>query len=99
MVRHIVMWNFKEESTEQDNMQNAQKIKAELEALPSKIEGVISLKVMISTLSSGNRTVVLNSLFTDEEALKNYVVHPEHVRVGGFVRAAFTDRACVDYIE
>ena len=99
MVRHIVMWNFKEEFTEQENIQNAQKIKAELEALPFKIEGVISLKVMITTLKSGNRTVVLNSLFTDEEALKNYVVHPEHVRVGALVRAAFTDRACADYIE
>ena len=99
MVRHIVMWNFKEEFTEEQNIQNAQKIKAELEALPSKIEGVISLKVFVSTLPSGNRAVVLNSLFTDENALKNYVVHPEHVRVGALVRAAFTDRACADYIE
>ena len=99
MVRHIVMWNFKKEFTEQENIKTALKIKAELEALPSKIEGVISLKVFISTLSSGNRAVVLNSLFTDEEALKKYVVHPEHVRVGGLVRASFTDRACADYIE
>ena len=99
MVRHIVMWNFKEEFTEEQNIQNAQKIKAELEALPLKIEGVISLKVFVSTLPSGNRAVVLNSLFTDEDALKNYVVHPEHARVGALVRAAFTDRACADYIE
>jgi len=93
------MWNFKEEFTEEENIKNARKIKMELEALPSKIEGVVSLKVTVSTLKSGNRTVVLNSLFIDEEALKNYVIHPEHVRVGGFVRAAFTDRACADYIE
>lgn len=99
MVRHIVMWNFKEEFTEEENIKNAQKIKAELEALPSKIEGVITLKVFVSTLPSGNRAVVLNSLFTDEDALKNYVVHPEHVRVGTLVRASFTDRACADYIE
>jgi len=93
------MWNFKEEFTEEENIKNAQKIKTELEALPGKIEGVISLKVMITTLSSGNRAVVLNSLFTDEEAIKNYIIHPEHVRVGTLVRAAFTDRACADYIE
>jgi len=99
MVRHIVMWNFKEEFTEEENIKNAQKIKTELEALTSKIEGVISLKVMISTLPSGNRAVVLNSLFTDEDALKNYIVHPEHVRVGTIVRAALTDRVCADYIE
>ena len=99
MVRHIVMWNFKEEFTKEENIKNAQKIKAELEALPSKIEGIISLKVMISTQSSGNRAVVLNSLFTDENALKNYTIHPEHVRVGTIVRAALTDRAGADYIE
>ena len=99
MVRHIVMWNFKEEFTEEENIQNARKIKAELEALPLKIEGVISLKVAVTTLSSGNRAVVLNSLFKDEEALQKYVVHSEHIRVGSIVRASFTDRACADYIE
>ncbi len=99
MVRHIVMWNFKEEFTEEENIRNAQKIKAELEALPNKIEGIVSLKVTVSTLKSGNRAVVLNSLFINDEALSKYVVHPEHVRVGALVRAAFTDRACADYIE
>jgi len=93
------MWNFKEEFTEEENIKNAQKIKTELEALPDKIEGIISLKVMITTLCSGNRAVVLNSLFTDENALNHYIIHPEHVRVGALVRATLTDRACADFIE
>ena len=41
MVRHIVMWNLKEENKEQ----NALEIKQALEALNGQIEGLIKLEV------------------------------------------------------
>ncbi|MFV0401150.1 MAG: Dabb family protein [Oscillospiraceae bacterium] len=99
MVRHIVMWNFKEGFTPEENAANAKKIKAELEALTATIPGIVSLHVYIDPVGKSNRDIVLNSLFESEEALANYVDHPDHVRAGGFVHAATDNRACIDYVE
>ena len=99
MIRHIVMWNFKEDFTNEENIQIAQKIKKELEALPAKIEGIVSLEVNLSPLKSSDRDLFLNSLFTSEAALANYQTHPEHVRVGTYVKTVLTNRTCIDYEE
>lgn len=99
MVRHIVAWNYKDGFTESENKENAQKVKEQLEALINVIDGVIELKVNINTLSSGNKDIVLNSLFQDEEALNAYQIHPEHKRVGLFVGTVVQNRTCIDYYE
>ena len=99
MVRHIVMWNFKEGLSDEEKEMNARRAKDELEALAGIIPGVVSLRVVTPALESGNRVVVLNSLFASEEALAAYQVHPEHVRVSGYIGTVMTDRACADYFE
>lgn len=97
MVRHIVMWNYKEGLTAEENRRNAQKIKEELEGLVPVIPGVISLRVLTERLPSGGRDLLLDSLFESEEALQSYQVHPEHIRVSGFIGSVTQDRFCVDF--
>ena len=97
MVRHIVAWNYKEEFTEAENKENAVKVKSELEALKGCIDEIIEIKVCINTLPSGNRDIILDSLFESEEALAAYIIHPEHKRVGEFVRSVLHNRACADF--
>jgi len=99
MIRHIVAWNHKEGFTEAENKANAEKIKIELEALTQCIDGIIELKVHINILPSGNRNIVLNSLFQSEEALAAYQIHPEHKKVSSFVGTVVQDRICMDYYE
>ena len=45
MVRHIVMWNYKEHLTDAEKKEAAQKIAENLERLKDQIPGIISLKV------------------------------------------------------
>jgi len=97
MVRHIVLWNYADGFSPEENLQNAQKIKTLLEELPSMIDGIVELKVQINTMPSSNRDIMLDSTFESEEALAAYIIHPEHKRVGEFVRSVTKDRACVDY--
>jgi len=99
MLRHIVAWNYKDGFTEIENKENAEKIKKELEALTEYIDEIVELKVCINTLSTGNKDMILNSLFENEGKLAAYQVHPEHQRVAGFVRSVTQDRACIDYYE
>ena len=97
MVQHIVLWNYADGFSPEENVQNAQKMKSMLEGLPGLIDGIVELKVQISPMPSSNRDIMLDSLFESEEALSAYIVHPEHKRVGKFVRSVTKDRACMDY--
>ncbi len=99
MVRHIVAWNYRDGFSETKNKENAQKVKTQLEALTQCIDGIIEFKVHMYTLPSGNKDIVLNSLFKDEEALAAYQVHPEHKRVSLFVGTVMQNRICIDYYE
>jgi heme-degrading monooxygenase HmoA len=98
MLRHIVMWNYKDGFTEAENKLNAERVKYELESLTSFIDGIVELNVYINELSSSNKDVILNSLFESEEALAAYQVHPEHRRVSAFVGTVLRNRACFDYL-
>jgi Stress responsive A/B Barrel Domain. len=99
MVRHIVMWSFKEGLGEAERLSGAQKIKEDLEALASQFDGAASLKVIISPLKSANRDIMLDSLFVSNEALAEYQVLPEHVRIGKFIGTILENRACMDFLE
>lgn len=99
MVRHIVMWDLKEGFTEDERKINLDRIKSELENLKNLIEGVISLEVIINPLDGSNKEIMLNSVLKDEESLKNYQIHPEHIKAGKFIKEVTCNRACIDYKE
>lgn len=101
MVRHMVFWKYKDEFTEAENKGNGLKIKEALEPLKEEIPGVVSLKVITEPLptGSGDADIILDSVFENEEALKNYQVHPEHVKAGAFIGSVTKDRKCIDYKE
>lgn len=98
MVKHIILWTLKEELSAEEKAQVKAGIKEGLEGLKGKIPGLLEIKVQTEGLSSSNVDVMLDSSFTDEEALKGYAVHPEHVAVAdGKVRPYTASRACLDY--
>lgn len=98
MIKHIVMWKLADEAGGQTKQQNAEKIKVIAEALNDKIEGMNWLEIGIDfSKSEGSFDVALYSEFDSVEALNNYKVHPEHVKLAEFVHSVITDRKVVDY--
>ena len=99
MVHHIVLWNLKEELSEQEKKEAALEIKRRLEAVADTVEGVVSLEVVIGAMESSNKDIALISRFETEEALKAYQVSPAHVEAGGYIRTVTSGRSCFDYEE
>lgn len=97
MVKHVIIWNFKEELTADDRKVAAAKIKEGIEGLLGKIDGLTDIKVYTNPLASSSGDLILDSTFVNEEALKGYQVHPEHVAVATYVRTQVGSRACFDY--
>ena len=94
MVRHVILWKLKE-------MPEAEKaaVKAGLEGLAGQIPGLLEVHVYTEALpSSANADLMLDTTFTDAEALKGYSTHPAHVAVAnGKVRPYTAVRTCLDF--
>lgn len=98
MVKHIILWQLKDELSAEEKAVIKAEIKAGLEALAGKIPGLLEIKVQTEGLASSNADVMLDSTFVDEAALKGYAIHPEHVAVAdGKVRPFTKTRICLDY--
>ena len=100
MVRHIILWNIREEIAGVERVRVKEAMKRELEGLRGKIDGLLELEVVTRPLPSCNADVMLKSVFTDAQALADYIVHPEHKRGARNLSARWCATACVwDYEE
>ncbi len=98
MVKHIILWQLKDEIQGEEKESVKAGIKAGLEGLAGQIPGLIDIKVQTKCLASSNVDVMLDSTFVDENALKTYAGHPAHVKVADNQVRPFTKtRACMDF--
>ena len=98
MVKHIILWNLKDEFSPEEKENIKLGIKEGLEGLQGKIEGLIDIKVNISGVSSSTADLMLDSTFETEEALKLYASHPLHQEVANTKVRPFTkQRSCLDF--
>lgn len=98
MVKHVILWNLKDELSGEEKENVKKEIKEGLEGLKGKVPGIIDIKVYINGLESSNADLMLDSSFESEEALKGYAVHPEHLAVAnGKVRPFTKQRSCLDF--
>lgn len=98
MVKHVILWQLKDELSTEEKESVKAGIKEGLESLKGKIPGLVEIQVNMNGLASSNADVMLDSLFEDEASLKAYAVHPEHVAVAdGKVRPYTKSRVCLDY--
>ncbi len=93
MIKHVVMWRFKEENKAQ-NMAHTKEI---LLALPALIPEIKKMEVYFDTLHGEmSYDLMLETEFESMEALNTYVVHPEHQKVSKFVRSVIETRVSLD---
>lgn len=97
MVRHIVMWSFREEIAKEEREAAAVKIRDGLEGLVGVVPGLLSAKVIIHPISSSTHDLSLVSELESAQALRDYKDNPDHLKVAAFVRSVTCNRACLDY--
>lgn len=99
MIKHIVIWDFKEGFTEEERKKKAHEAKAILEGLKKFINGIVKLEFIIEPLSGSNGDVLLYSEFENTQDLEAYQVHPEHMKASAFIKDNFTNRRCMDFMS
>lgn len=98
MIKHIVMWRFKESAHGNDRATNLRMTKEKLESLRGQIPGLLAIEVGLDFSATPNSAdAVLYSEFTSREALAVYQTHPLHQAIVPFVAEAATERRLVDF--
>lgn len=98
MVKHLVMWNFKEDFPEEKKEAMAQEADARLKALVGQVKGLAFAEMHLNKLHGSNRELLLVSELETPEDLDAYQVHPLHVAVAEeVIKPVACDRVCFDY--
>ena len=98
MIKHIVLWKFKDHAEGADKAANLVKAKALLDACADIAPGTRRFEVAIA--QSGfecTYDLILYCEFDDQAALDAYQNHPQHVALKPFIGAARLERQCMDY--
>ena len=96
MVKHMIIWKFKDDIA--DKASAAAEIKVALEGLVGKIEGLLEMHILTEGFSSSAGDVMMDSSFVDAAALDFYQKHPLHQEIAnGLVRPAMQQRLSFDY--
>ncbi|MCK5676098.1 MAG: Dabb family protein [Verrucomicrobia bacterium] len=94
MIKHIVMWKFKDEATEVDKLE----MKRQLESLKGVVPSLVNIEIGLDvSCKEASMDMVLYSEFQTTEDLTAYAGHPEHLKVVEFVKPLVCERAVVDY--
>ena len=87
MVKHIVLWKLKEELS-----------KEEKDKVKKEIKEIVEIKVNTEGMEGSTVDVLLDTVFENEEALRTYAAHPDHVAVGmAKIKPFMAERICYDY--
>lgn len=81
MVKHVILWQLKDELSAEEKAAVKAGIREGLESLSGKIPGLVDIHVNIDALPSSNADLMLDTTFESAEALKGYSTHPAHVAV------------------
>lgn len=94
MIKHVVMWKFKDEVVEADKLE----MKRQLESLKGVVPTLIDIEIGLDVVGSdASKDMVLYSEFNSLDDLKAYAEHPEHLKVVDFVKPLVYERHVVDY--
>ena len=95
MVKHIIIWKLKPEF---DTPERKAEIKSALEGLVGEIPGLISMNILTEGFESSSGSLMMDSSFESNEALKAYQSHLLHKEIAvNLVRPSVENRLSFDY--
>ena len=97
MVRHVVMWKFKETAEGKNKKENMEWVREHLYALLPIIPEIKRMEIGLDiTGSDMSMDLMLLTEFDSVETMKTYAVHPEHLKVSAYVRKVIETRVVLD---
>ena len=97
MIRHVVMWKFKDTAEGKTKQENMEWVREHLYALLPIIPEIKRMEIGFDiTGSDMSMDLMLLTEFDTVETMKTYAVHPEHLKVSAYVRKVIETRVVLD---
>ena len=91
LVKHIVMWNLKDEK-------DGDAVKNKLLSMSKEIEEIKNIQVGLNVKTGGTtHDVILITEHDSFDNLQKYQDHPYHLEIKKFIPKYCKDRVCVDF--
>ena len=97
MIRHVVMWKFKEEAEGKSRLENMELVRDALYALLPVIPEIKKMEIGFDVKHTDmSMDLMLLTEFDSLDTLAYYAEHPEHLKVSGYVRKVIESRVVLD---
>ena len=97
MIKHIVMWKFKESAEGNTKEENIRIVSESLFSLVGVIDEIKKMEIGVDLMhTAASMDLALVTEFETLDTLHTYAVHPEHVKVADFVRKVTETRVVLD---
>lgn len=97
MIRHVVMWKFKDCAEGKSKQENMEWVREHLYALCPIIPEIKKMEIGLDiTGSDMSMDLMLLTEFDSVETMKVYAGHPEHLKVSAYVRKVIEQRVVLD---
>ena len=97
MIRHVVMWKFKESAEGKTKEQNMEWVKESLYALLPIIPEIKRMEIGFDVNhTDASMDLMLLTEFESLDTLRTYAVHPEHLKVSTYVSRVVESRVVLD---
>ncbi len=97
MIRHVVMWKFKECAEGKSREENLRLVKDSLYALCPVISEIKRMEIGADVSHTDmSADLMLLTEFDSTADLKIYAEHPEHLKVSAYVRKVIDTRVVLD---
>lgn len=97
MIKHVVLFQLKDDVDAAEKQQVMEAFKAGILALPEKISRIRHIEIGFNANPAESYEVALYSEFDSLADVQTYAVHPEHVAVAQIIKPYVKSRACTDY--
>lgn len=98
MIKHIVLWKLHSQTEHGTSSEAAQKAKTILEGLLGVVPTLKKIEIGFNiNPDSTCSDLALYSEFDSWDAFVEYRDHPEHKKVGEFIRVIASGRSSIDY--
>ena len=97
MIRHVVMWKFKETAEGKSKLENMEAVRERLFALLPVIPEIRRMEIGFDVKhTDASMDLMLLTEFDTLDTLQTYAVHPEHLKVADLVRKVTDCRVVLD---
>lgn len=97
MVRHIVLFRFRNDVSAEVRLQAANSFRKGIMDLKKSIPTIRNIEVGFNINNNEQWDICLNGEFSTLQDVVDYGKNPLHIKVAGILKPLVSDRSCVDY--